>query len=95
MRKIKIYGLTFVRTQRFAPECYNILDEDGAGVAHVSLQAGLLTLRMQPPVISSHFAYTWEVADLNVFHTEERRDKWLTKAAEKFLEVRSKYGNKS
>lgn len=94
MRNIKIYDLTFKRTARFAPECYDVTDESGTLVGKVHLKNGELTVeaycKTEGIDIESHTH--WEISDLNKFHSEERRDKWLTKAAEKIKEVREVYG---
>lgn len=95
MRKIKIYDLTFERTARFAPECYKIVNEDGTNVGYVELVNGLLATTLRRPKSSGMdwiCRFAWEISDLNMFHSQERREKWLTKVAEKVKEALEVYG---
>ena len=93
MRNIKIYDLTFKRTARFAPERYDIYNSYGELVATLSLQSGILSLIMEP-ACAGVFRSNWEISDLNMFHSQERREKWLTRVAEEIMEVQSVYGKK-
>jgi hypothetical protein len=95
MRKIKIYDLTFERTARFAPECYRIISEDGTKLGDVELANGLLVTKLTVPKTSGLdwiCRFAWEISDLNMFHSQERREKWLTKVAEKVKEALEIYG---
>jgi hypothetical protein len=91
MKIIKIYDLTFKRAARFAPEKYEIFNPDGERIATLSLQGGILSLVMEPAT-AGVFRSNWEIPDLNMFHSNERREKWLTKAAEEIMEVLKIYG---
>lgn len=91
MRKIKIYDLTFERTARFAPEKYDIFNPYGELVATLTLQSGILSLVMEPTK-AGVFRSNWEIPDLNMFHSNERREKWLTMVAEKVKEALEVYG---
>jgi hypothetical protein len=95
MRKIKIYDLTFERTARFAPERYRIISEDGTKLGDVELANGLLVTKLTVPKTSGLdwiCRFAWEISDLNMFHSQERREKWLTKVAEKVKEALEIYG---
>ena len=92
MRKIKIYDLTFIRTARFAPEEYKVIDAYGNNIAYVRLRGGVLSVRVYGDKINGDFVSHKEISDISMFHSEERRDKWLTYAADKIKEVVSKYG---
>lgn len=95
MRKIKIYDLTFERTARFAPECYRIVNELGTELGYVELVNGLLMTNLTIPKTSGLdwiCRFAWEIPDLNMFHSQERREKWLTKVAEKVKEALEVYG---
>lgn len=95
MRNIKIYDLTFSRSARFAPERYKILRSDNEEIGYVELWNGLLTVQVTIPTgndTEMFFRTAWEISDLNMFHSNERRDKWLTIVAEKIKEAQKIYG---
>lgn len=92
MKTIKIYDLTFKRTAKFAPEEYKVFDKAGDEVAYVRLKGGVLQVRIHGEKINGDFVSNWEVSDISMFHTPERRNRELTKAAEKIREVMEKYG---
>lgn len=90
MRKIKIYDLTFERTARFAPECYRIVNNVGAELGYVELVNGLLITKLTIPRANGldwGCRFAWEISDLNMFHSNDRREKWLTMVAEKVKEA--------
>lgn len=95
MKIIKIYDLTFKRTAKFAPEQYEVYDNSGDKLASLELKWGTLTMRINSPKLTCDMLSSWAIPDLNCFHTEERRNKWLTEAAEKLMEVLELYGQSS
>ena len=93
MNKYIIYGYVFKRTAKFAPECYEVYDSDGEKLADIELKWGVLSMQVSNKRMACDLLTAWEIPDLNCFHTEERRNKWLTAAAKKLMEVQKEYGS--
>ena len=91
MNKYIIHGYVFKRTAKFAPEQYEVYNSSGEKLASLELKWGTLTMKISNPEIACDMLSSWDIPDLNCFHTEERRNKWLTEAAKKLMEVQELY----
>lgn len=84
-RKYKVCDFDFVRTAKFAPEQYSVYDGRGGRLGTLELKAGIMTLVIDTRQV--YMACTWDVPDINCFHTNERRERWMTEAALRLREV--------